>query len=116
MRANTARIATAAAVYAPVAYCEPVEEKLHAGAEAARAVALACAAPFIGLAFVVGLPFFGLGYLVWTVARLRFVKNVLLFIAAPFVGLAYALAFPFAGIGLLAWVALHAVLKRPAAA
>lgn len=113
MRANTARIATAA-VYGPIAYHEPVAAKPHTAANGAKAVALACAAPFIGLAFVVGLPFFGLGYLVWTVARLRFVKNVLLFIAAPFIGLAYALAFPFVGIALLAWTALRPWIRSRA--
>jgi hypothetical protein len=114
MRANTATIATTA-VYGRVAYHEPVKAEFHTAIEGARSVVLACAAPFIGLAFVVGLPFFGLGYLAWTVARLRFVKNVLLFILAPFVGLAYALAFPFAGIALLAWVGVRAALRRPAA-
>jgi len=113
MRANTARIATAA-VYGPIAYHEPVAAKPHTRANGAKAVALACAAPFIGLAFVVGLPFFGLGYLVWTVARLRFVKNVLLFLAAPFIGLAYALAFPFVGIALLAWTALRPWIRNRA--
>jgi hypothetical protein len=120
MRANTARVATAAAyapVTVPVTYYAPVaEEAAHTAFEGVKAIAAACAAPFIGLAFVIGLPFIGLAVLVWMVLRIPFVKNVALFVAAPFVGLAYALAFPFVGVGLLAWVAVRAVLNRPAAA
>jgi hypothetical protein len=115
MRANTATVATAG-FYGPIAHHEPVEEKRHTAAAAAKAVALACAAPFIGLAFVVGLPVFGLALLAWTVARARFVRNVALFAAAPFIGLAYAVALPFVGIAALGWVAVRATLKRPAAA
>ena len=119
MRANTARVATAA-VYAPVAvpvtHYEPVVEKAaHTAFEGAKAIAVACAAPFIGLAFVVGLPFIGLAALAWMVLRIPFVRNVALFLAAPFIGLAYALAFPFVGVGMLAWIAVRAVFKRPAA-
>ena len=115
MRANTARVATAA-LYAPVVHYEAVEEKARPAFEVAKTVGVACAAPFIGLAFVVGLPIIGLALLAWMVLRIPFVKNVALFVAAPFVGLAYALAFPFVGIGLLAWVAVRALLNRPAAA
>jgi hypothetical protein len=121
MRANTARVATAAVyapVTAPVNYYEPVavKEAAHNGFEGVRAIVTACAAPFIGLAFVVGLPIIGLAALAWMLARVPFVRNVALFLAAPFIGLAYALAFPFVGVGALAWVAVRALLKRPAAA
>ena len=116
MRANTARVATAVA-YAPVAYHEPVaEEAAHTAFEGVKAIAVGCAAPFIGLAFVVGFPVIGLAVLAWMVLRIPFVKNVALFLAAPFIGLGYALAFPFVGVGVLAWVAVRAVLKRPAVA
>lgn len=86
-----------------------------------KTVALTIAAPFIGLAFVLALPFAGLAALAWWALRAlrenraaaaRHAWNVLLFLGAPFVGLAYALAFPFVGIGALAWVALH---REPAA-
>jgi hypothetical protein len=114
MRTNTARVATVA-VYAPVIHYEALEGKARTAFEVAKAIGTAVAAPFVGLAFVVGFPLIGLAVLAWMVLRIPFVKNVALFVAAPFVGLAYALAFPFVGVGLLAWVAVRAVLNRPAA-
>lgn len=75
------------------------------------------AAPFIGLAFVIGLPVIGLGVLAWLAVRAaaarwpgaaRIIKRVALFLAAPFIGLAYAFALPFVGIGALAWTAVRA--------
>jgi CheY-like chemotaxis protein len=84
--------------------------------------ALLCAAPFIGLAFVLVGPFVALAALAWTAAKALaqrsgkagvFVKNVALFLAAPFIGLAYVLAFPFIGAGMLAWHGGRALLKRP---
>jgi len=84
-------------------------------------VALAVAAPLIGLVFVVAFPLAGLGILAWIGARAlarrakalaRFAKNVALFVAAPFVGLVYAVAFPFVGIGFLAWRGARAIVKR----
>ncbi len=115
MRVNTARVATAA-VYAPVIHYEAIEEEARTAFEVAKTLGTAVAAPFIGLAFVVGLPFIGVAALAWMVLRIPFVKNVLLFLAAPFIGLAYAAAFPFVGVGMLAWVAVRALVKRPAAA
>jgi len=99
---------------------------MHEAANTGRAlksVALMCAAPFVGLAYVVVLPVLGLGALAWlglkalaarwkTAARVA--RNVLLFFAAPFVGLAYALAFPFVGVGMLVWLAVRTAARRPA--
>lgn len=91
---------------------------LAAAEEAARAAGkamLILAAPFIGFAFVVVLPFAGIAALVWIGARAfaaryprlaRAARNVALFAAAPFVGLAYAVALPFVGVGAIAYVAL----------
>ena len=76
----------------------------------AAKVALAVAAPCIGLVFAVGFPVAGLAMLAWMGARraakvaapaARCLANIGLFLAAPFIGLAYAVAFPFIGIGLL---------------
>jgi len=92
---------------------------------AASTVVLLGAAPFIGLAFVVALPFFGLALFAWLAAKALLanrralwtrVRNVVLFLAAPFIGLAYAVALPFVGVGALVWIALSAALKHPAAA
>jgi CheY-like chemotaxis protein len=87
-------------------------------------VGLFVAAPFIGLAYALFLPFFGLALLAWMAARamvrsgtLRriagFVKNVALFAAAPFIGLAYALLLPFVGLGMLVWMGFRMVVKQP---
>jgi CheY-like chemotaxis protein len=120
-----------AAEPAPVA---PVAEATPAAAAEAlpenRAVAvlkstgLFFAAPVIGLAYIVALPFIVLGALAWTAvgplakrigAAVPFLKNAGLFFAAPFVGLAYVIAFPFVGAGLLIWHAAKALIKRSAA-
>ena len=96
-----------------------VKEEAHY----ARNVALTCAAPFIGLAFVVGLPVIGPAVLAWMAAKAfaaaypraaRTLRNVALFAAAPFIGLAYAAALPFVGIGALAWTVGRAALKGTA--
>jgi len=87
-------------------------------------IGLFVAAPFIGLAYALFLPFFGLAVLAWmgaralvrynTLIRLAgFLKNVALFVAAPFIGLAYALLLPFVGLGMLAWMAVRTLVKQP---
>lgn len=97
----------------------PVYRMRRAGG--AVKIALAVAAPFIGLVYVVAFPIVGLAMLAWMGARAlalrpgritRFARNVALFIAAPFVGLAYAVAFPFVGVGMLAWMGARALVKR----
>ena len=88
-----------------------------------KSTGLFLAAPVIGLAYIVALPFFMLGALAWMAVRplakrfraaIPFLKNVGLFLAAPFVGLAYVIAFPFVGAGLLLWRAAKALRKRSA--
>ncbi len=87
-------------------------------------VGLFVAAPFIGLAYALFLPFYGLALLAWMGTRAVlgvtglkrlgvFLKNVALFIAAPFIGLAYALMLPFVGLGILAWMGIRTRIKRP---
>lgn len=94
-------------------------EAVAAAEKAAKHAAVACAAPLLGLAFVVALPFAGIAALAWMGAKAfaaafpraaRALKNAALFLAAPFIGLAYALALPLVGVGVIAW----AVLKRNA--
>ncbi len=93
-------------------------------ASSAGKVGLFVAAPFIGLAYALFLPLFGIALLGWLAARalLRystfrkvavFVKNVALFAAAPFIGLAYAILLPFVGLGMLVWMAARALMKQP---
>lgn len=107
MKATAIRIETYAA-YRTLAAVE----------NAARALGKALvivAAPVIGLAFIVALPFAGLVALAWVAIKAlrvrrprvaRALRNVALFLAAPFIGLAYVVALPFVGIGAIAWVAL----------
>jgi CheY-like chemotaxis protein len=82
------------------------------------------AAPFVTLAYVVFLPYIGLGILAgmgikalakMSVLRkaLNFLKNVALFIAAPFVGLAYAIMLPFVGTAMLVRIGVQALMKKP---
>ena len=86
----------------------------------AKNVALFLAAPFIGLAYAVLLPFVGIAMLIWTagkalvasgaVGRVAIaLKNVALLLAAPFIGLVYAVSFPFVGIAMLLWTAVEAL-------
>jgi len=92
---------------------------------AARTLVLLGAAPFIGLAFVIVLPFAGLGFAAWLAAHALATnrqviwartRNVVLFLVAPFIGLAYAVTLPFVGVGALVWMGLGAAARRTAAA
>jgi len=88
---------------------------VEGAARAAGKAVLILAAPFIGLAFVVALPFAGIAALAWMGLKafgarypraVRTLRNVALFAAAPFIGLAYAVALPFVAFGAIAYVAL----------
>lgn len=90
-----------------------------------KKVGLFMAAPFIGLAYAVALPFVGLGALAYMAIKafarssapaklLTFTKNAALFFAAPFLGLLYALLLPVVGTATLAWIGIKA-LRRNAA-
>jgi len=112
---------------APAALAEPVIAASVAEAAAAGSVlkniALFLAAPFIGLAYIIVLPFAGLTMLALLAGRLAAknatvravavgVKHVAMVIAAPFVGLAYIVLFPFVGLALLLWMAGKAITAR----
>lgn len=86
-------------------------------------IALFFAAPFIGLAYAVFMPFVGLGMLAWmggkAVARkmsvggtLATLKNVGLFVAAPFIGGAYVIGLLVAGPFMLLWFAMRAIAGK----
>lgn len=86
---------------------------------AARNIALFFAAPFIGLAYILAMPFVGLGMLAWLVAKASAkkvktfapaTKNTALIFSAPFLGLVFILAIPFAGLAMLAWFGTGALL------
>jgi CheY-like chemotaxis protein len=89
-----------------------------------KSLALALAAPFIGLAYAVLLPLVGVAMLAWFAAKAlaqsqaakkapTYLKNVALFFAAPFIGLVYAMSLPLVGISILAWSAGKAMMANP---
>ena len=99
----------------------PVEEE-----SALKKIALLLAAPFIGLAYFLFLPFIGLGMLATMAVKalvklpvmrepVAFLKNVGLFLAAPFIGLAYVVLFPFIGMAILARTGYKAMREKKAA-
>jgi len=84
-------------------------------------IALFFAAPFIGLAYIVMLPFVGLGVLAVMAAHAAAKSEAMkvvgvalkhggMVIAAPLIGLAYITLFPIIGLAVLAWLGGRAVL------
>ena len=78
------------------------------------------AGPFLGLTFVVVLPFAGLALAAWMATKAvahrlagaaHIVRRVALFAVAPFVGLAYLIALPFVGIGAMGYFGIRAARK-----
>ena len=83
----------------------------------AKNVALFLAAPFIGLAYLLAMPFVAFGALVWIGAKalakkVPATKSIALTFAAPFIGLAFIVAMPFLGLGALAWVGAKRLVFR----
>ncbi len=107
-----------------IGYEAPVGIELKALAEHAAEIRrgakfglMLIGAPLLGLAFIIVLPFAGLGYLGWMAikalpracaAAAPVTKRIALFALAPFVGLAYVIAFPMVGLGALAYYAVRA--------
>ncbi len=109
----------AAVVAAPEA---PAAEVARAGSLLGN-ILLFFAAPFIGLAYIMAMPFYGLAMVAFLAARAAarnatvkaaaiVLKHVAMVIAAPFVGLAYVVLFPFIGLALLLWMAGKAVAAK----
>ncbi len=114
--------APAAAAVVAAAPEAPAAEVAPAGSMLGN-ILLFFAAPFIGLAYIVAMPFYGLAVLALLAGRVaaknetvkvaaRVLKHVAMVIAAPFVGLAYVVLFPFIGLALLLWMAGKAVTAR----
>lgn len=83
-------------------------------------VALFLAAPFVGLAYILAMPFVATGMILWFGAKALAkkaaalpdsVKKPALVMASPFLGLAFILALPAIGIGALGYFAVKAVWK-----
>ena len=102
-----------AAVAATVSVSEVVEAKVESRT---KNVALFLAAPFIGLAYIVAMPFVAAGMLAWfggkaLAKKLPIVKPIALTLAAPVLGLAFIVAAPFIGLALFGWYGTKALLK-----
>ncbi len=109
----------AAVVAAPEA---PAAEVARAGSMLGN-ILLFFAAPFIGLAYIMAMPFYGLAMVALLAGRVAaknatvkaaaiVLKHVAMVIAAPFIGLAYVVLFPFIGLALLLWMAGKAVAAK----
>jgi len=114
-----APVAAAVIAAAPEA---PVAEVARAGSMLGN-ILLFFAAPFIGLAYIMAMPFYGFAMVAFLAARAAarnatvkaaaiVLKHVAMVIAAPFVGLAYVVLFPFIGLALLLWMAGKAVAAK----
>jgi CheY-like chemotaxis protein len=111
-----AEAVVAAAPEAPVAQAAPAGSRLGN-------ILLFFAAPFIGLAYIVAMPFYGLAVLAFLAGRAAaknqtvkaaaiVFEHVAMVVAAPFVGLAYVVLFPFIGLALLLWMAGKAATAK----
>lgn len=118
---DSARDALAAPAAVAQVLVLPASAEAPAAAPSAAAgtlknIALFFAAPFIGLAYIVALPFVGLGVFAMLAGRAAakieavktaglVLKNVGMVFAAPILGLIYVVLFPFIGFALLMWMA-----------
>ncbi len=123
--ARDALAAPAAQVLAlPAAAEAPVAEPAATGS-ALLNILLFFAAPFIGLAYIVALPFVGLGVLAVLAVRAGannaavrsaglILKHVTMAVGAPFIGLLCVVFFPFIGLAMLAWTGGRAAVAAGA--
>jgi CheY-like chemotaxis protein len=123
---DSARDALAAPTVQVLALPAPVEAPRAEPAVRGSAllnILLFFAAPFIGLAYIVALPFVGLGAMAVLATRAALkidkvravavtLKNIAMVFAAPVLGLAYVVLFPFIGLASLLWLAGRAVAAR----
>jgi CheY-like chemotaxis protein len=118
----TDAVAVAAAVPAAA---EAPQVEAEVSESALKNIALFLAAPFIALAYVIALPFVGLGLLAVMAVRaaakrtsIRTIglalKTAVLIVSAPFIALAYIVVFPFIGLALMAWIGGRALIGRGA--
>jgi len=102
---------------------EAVAAEAAAAGSVLKNIILFFAAPFIGLAYIMAMPFYGLAMVALLGARVatknatvkataKVLKHVAMVMLAPFVGLAYVVLFPFIGLALLLWMAGKAVAAK----
>jgi CheY-like chemotaxis protein len=118
---DSARDALATPAEVVEAVVLPAATEAPAAVSALKNVVLFFAAPFIGLAYIVALPFVGLGLLAVLAARAAakiegvrtvglVLKHCVMAIAAPFIGLVFIVFLPFIGLATLAWIGGRAML------
>ena len=86
-------------------------------ANTAKNIALFLASPFIGLAYVVAMPFVAAAMLAYFAGKAVFnkfpmVKHAAMMVAAPFIGLAFILVAPLVGLGALGYMGTKALTKN----
>lgn len=86
-------------------------------ATTAKNIALFLASPFIGLAYVVAMPFVAAAMLAYFAGKALFnrfpmIKHAAMMLAAPFIGLAFVLVAPIAGLGALGYMSAKALAKN----
>lgn len=94
-----------------------VSPEIASSGNSFKNIALFLAAPFIGLAYVIAMPFVGAGMLAWMggkalANKFPMLKTMAMTISAPFIGLVFILVAPLVGIGALGWYGTKALLKR----
>lgn len=123
---GSAREALEVAAAPPATVEAPAAAPAEAAAKdsLAKNIALFFAAPFIGLAYIVALPFAGFGMLAWFGLRAaarkyravrtagRVLRAVGYVALAPFIALAWIIVFPFAGLAMLAWMGAQALVGQ----
>jgi CheY-like chemotaxis protein len=126
---GSAREATETVV-APAVPAEVAKAAVAPAVEAApregviKSIALFFAAPFIGLAYMIALPFVGGAMLAWfgmKAAALKYpavrnaglmLKHVGMLAAAPLIGLVSVVLLPFVGLGALAWLGVRTLVDN----
>ena len=86
-------------------------------ANTAKNIALFLASPFIGLAYVVAMPFVATGMLAYFAGKAVFnkfpmVKHAAMMVAAPLIGLAFILVAPIVGLGALGYMSAKVLTKN----
>lgn len=127
---GSARDATEAAPAVEAAPAETPEAKVETtvaparGESVIKGIALFFAAPFIGLAYMIALPFVGGAMIAWFGAKAAaerypvvgnaglLAKNVGFLAVAPLVGLTSVVLLPFVGLAALAWLGGRALVEN----
>jgi CheY-like chemotaxis protein len=118
-----ARPAASAETVNAVAPAEATVAEAATAGSVLKNIVLFFVAPFMGLAYIIAIPFYGLGVLALLAGRVAaknetvkaaaiVLKHVVMAIATPILGLVYVALFPFIGLALLLWLAGKAAVAK----